>query len=75
MLADAGPELKPRCEQFKDPDWRLDFLQKITVFYMKKVNEITLDLDQNADRDPDPGTQRNADPDLGTQEMCIQSPS
>jgi len=70
IFADADPD--PGCEIFADPDPELDFLSIIGVFYVSEVKKGTLDLYHNADPHPDPGTQRNADLDSGTQKMRIR---
>jgi len=56
--ADPGPDLE--CKIFANPDPDPGLIQKLGVFYVKKSIIKTLDPDQNAD--PDPGTQKNADP-------------
>jgi len=75
-FSDADPD--PGCEKFGDLDPGLHFHPLLVFIYVKKVKKRTLDLDQNADSDPDldPGAQENADydPDTGTPKMVVSDP-
>ena len=66
-------DLDKGSEKFANPDPGFNFCKKFVYLRIKAKKSLSQDQNADPDRDLDPGTQENADPESGTPKMRIQS--